>query len=255
MSSTVTLSAGSGKSYAATFPLIVPAAITKGGTILITAVAKDSGSLLSTPVQRTLVVHDGTAPVATAATSPGQTSLYRPGDSGTSTFSFSDNVGITSLNCTASGAATGSQNLVIDPPQKAISRDLAFNVAADAASGATVTLACIAADAAGNQTTKSIGLSVADIVAPAVAITAPAEGSSVSTGSTLNVSVQATDDLLAKEITLAVSGEINTNATRSAGTGKTYATSRNRIWRTWPVQPRSPGCGHRTAGRRQHFRR
>ena len=87
-------------------------------------------------------------------------------------------------------------------------------------------LKAIAQDKAGNRGIPAfLNLNVIADTPPLVVITAPAEGSSVSTGATLNVTVQATDDQLAKEITLFATGEITSTQTRSAGTGKSYITT------------------------------
>ena len=212
-----------GKNGSATFTFTAPTGITGSGAIILTATAKDSGNNTTVPIVRTITLHDSIAPAAVSATSPGSNTLYKPGETGTASFVFSDNIGITSVTCATTGAVTTSQSFVIEPPQKNLTQGFSFAVPAAAVSGADINITCTASDSSANQTAKVIILKVADIVAPTVDITAPADNSSIGTGQTFNVDVQASDDLLAKEITLVLRGEMNSVVTRQSGSGKTYS--------------------------------
>lgn len=215
VTTTQILTSTSGKSFSATFTLQVPADITHGGTIQLTAVAGDSGGNASTAVSRTLTVSDSIAPSPLSLSSPGLTAPYRPGDAGSATVTFSDNVGVANVTCTASGAGSGSQSFPVSPAQKQVTENFAFLVAANAASNATVTVTCTAADAAGNKTATSINFATADLTPPQVVIAAPADGTTVGTGSTITVSVQATDNVAVAEIDFAASGEVTAVQSRT----------------------------------------
>ena len=227
-----------GRSFSTSFNLDIPTEITGAGTIQLSAVAKDASGNLSTQTPLILTIRDSIAPIAISATPDGQTAMCKPGEYGSASFTFSDNLGITGVSCTASGAATGSQSFAINPPQKQLTQLFAFDVAPGVASNAAITVSCTATDAAANQTLNSLTLAVADTVSPQVTITSPAEETEVGTGSTVTVDVQGTDDLSVQEITLATSGELASFQSISNLSGTNYNASF-----TLPVPAEITGSG------------
>ena len=221
---TQTKSNSFGKSFTTSFTFTLPATITQGGTITLTAIAKDSGGNLSVIAAKTITVLDATAPTVTLS-SPGQTTLYKPGETGSATVTAADNVGVASISCSTVGATGGSPSFTFAPPLTTANRTFTFVTPVDAVSNAAIQLACTAIDAAGNSTNKSITLQVADVVPPQVTITSPVEGSTVNTGATLTVNVLGTDDLAVKEITLVAAGEVVSTQTKTNSSGKTFNTN------------------------------
>jgi hypothetical protein len=175
----------SGKNFKSSFVLTVPAGAVPNGSILLTAVGKDSAGN-TVQATRELIVHDGIAPTA-SITSPGQTIRYRAGEAGSATVTAADNAGVSSIACSASGAATGGQEFTIDPPQKMISRTFGFQVRADAAPHAQITLSCTAKDATANQVTSSITILVADTVPPSVVWASILNNSTIPVNSPISV--------------------------------------------------------------------
>ncbi len=167
---TQTKTQSTGKTFPTNFNVAVPQGALPGGTITLTAVAKDSAGQASLPATISVTVHDNLAPVV-SITSPGVATKYLPGETGTATVAVSDNAGVVSISCTVSGAGSGGQTFTIAPAQKTTSQNFNFTVSPSAAPYAGITLSCTADDASGNHGTASLGMSVADIVPPVVATT------------------------------------------------------------------------------------
>ncbi|MEJ2699742.1 MAG: Ig-like domain-containing protein, partial [Desulfuromonadales bacterium] len=177
----------SGTPATAYFTLSVPAAALPGSAIVLAATVKDSGGQTSATVQRSVTVQDSVAPTLTLS-SPGQTVPYKPGEAGVATVSASDNIAVTGLTCTASGAATGSGNFIFDPAAKQQTQQFTFSIFDNAAPHAQATITCSARDAAGNSGQNAITLQVADVVPPQVQTTSITDGATdVPIGSTFSV--------------------------------------------------------------------
>ncbi|ABQ27183.1 Ig-like domain-containing protein [Geotalea uraniireducens] len=196
----------SGKNVSTTFNFTAPTTITQGGNIVLTAIAKDSAGNSSQAALRTLTVHDGIAPVAVSLVSTGQTVKYRPGDTGTATFDATDNVGVTRIACSASGAVTENRDFALPSPQSSVSQEFSFTVPVNAASNATTTISCTAFDAAGYLATRSITLAVADVIPPQVTGASVANNATdVPVGSSISVSFSealATSSVTASSVVL-----------------------------------------------------
>ena len=216
----------SGTPATADFTLTVPTSAQPGNAIVLSAAVKDGAGQTSSTVQRTVMVKDSIAPTLTLA-SPGQTTLYKPGEQGTATAAFADNIGVTELTCTASGAATGSGDFRFDPAVKQLSQDFTFTIFADAAPHAQATIACTARDAGGNSVQRSIALQVADVVPPQVI------ASSISAGAT-EVPVNATfiitfDEPLAAATVTSVSVALTNSTTMVVPGTVTLAADRSSL--------------------------
>ena len=162
----------SAKTCSNNFWLTAPQNAAPGSTLTLTAVAKDSVGNVSGQTEITLTVRDETAPVVTSIISPGQTVRYKPGETGAATITATDNIGVTSVTCTATGAAAGSSAFTVEPLSTSTAQDFTFQVSASATPHASMTLSCSAKDAAQNTSTvKTLTLYVADIVPPAVSST------------------------------------------------------------------------------------
>jgi hypothetical protein len=161
-----TIAPVSGMNYTAGFTIPVPSGAVAGNTIQLAAVARDSGGHAGQAL-RTILIHDDIPPTV-SITSPGQATRYRPGETGEAAIAAADNLGVASITCTASGAATGSQTFTTDPGQKQIAETFGFQVSVGAAPHAQLTVICTAQDGAGNHCAASLVLTIADTVAPLV---------------------------------------------------------------------------------------
>ena len=101
---------------------------------------------------------------------------FPPGQTGTASFVAIDPDGIVNVSCAAAQAASGSLELPVDPPQYTVSGTFQFAVAADALPSAPASLTCTAMDALGHVGSRTIPLTVADIVAPQPVGTSIADG-------------------------------------------------------------------------------
>ncbi|MEK7369086.1 MAG: Ig-like domain-containing protein, partial [Planctomycetota bacterium] len=185
---TQTKTNASGKVFAASFALTVPITAMPGNTITLTIEAKDSTGN-ATQAVRTLVIGDNIAPSASVS-SPGETVRYRPGEAGTAAVISDDNIGVTSISCTASGSATGNETLTFNPAGKSVSGTFSFVVSTDAPPHALINVSCTSRDVSGNSSAPaSITLYVADIVPPVVAGASLADNAvDVSVNTSLTVS-------------------------------------------------------------------
>ncbi|MDU0460473.1 MAG: Ig-like domain-containing protein [Geobacteraceae bacterium] len=156
-----------GKSVASTFTLTAPTAFSQGGSIVLTAVARDTAGNASLQAQRTLMLRDSIAP-GISLSSTGQTTRYKPGENASVSIQAGDNLGLVSVSCAATGAASASQTFAIDPPLIATTRSFDFAIQSTAAPHSVAVISCTASDAAGNSKNAALELTVADIVPPLV---------------------------------------------------------------------------------------
>ena len=108
----------SGPAPSTSFTLTVPAQAAPGSVLTLKAVATDSIGQISPVAVTDLTVRDATLPSLTLS-SPGETVLYQPGETGSATIVASDNHALTALDCAVLGAASGSFSETIDPPRRA----------------------------------------------------------------------------------------------------------------------------------------
>ncbi|HZV80812.1 MAG TPA: Ig-like domain-containing protein, partial [Geobacteraceae bacterium] len=210
----------SGKNATATFSLTAPTGIVDSGAITLTATARDSGGNTTASVQRTLMLHDSIAPTAISLASPGQNVKYKPGETAAAIFMSSDFVGISAITCSASGAVTDSKTFTINPAPGTVSQTYDFPVPANAAPYANITVTCSASDAAGNSngsSSKSVTLTVADIVPPTItgasitdnAVNVPTNGSvTVNFSETLSAPTVTTSSVVMTGAGQQVSGSV-----------------------------------------------
>ncbi|MDH3998029.1 MAG: Ig-like domain-containing protein, partial [Desulfuromonadales bacterium] len=159
--------ATSGKTPTINFSVPVPADAAPGSEILLTAVVTDSAGQQSAQMQRSVIVHDAIAPSITLV-SVGETERYAPASTGSASLSASDNAGVSQINCSVSGAASGEQSFTLEGMPKTVNEDFTFEVSPNAAAHASISLVCSASDAAGNASSAYLTLYVADLVAPSV---------------------------------------------------------------------------------------
>jgi hypothetical protein len=195
-----------------------PARIAKVPTIMSREFLSNTQKYMTTPDMlsaRGKPVKSGTdvTPPSVSITSPTNGSTV----SGTVSIQVSatDNVAVASVSLTVDGTTIGTSSTA------------PYSFSWTASSG-THTIVATAKDAAGNSATNSISVSQnvvsADVTAPAVSITSPASGSSVS--GTVSVSVNASDNVGVKSVTLSVDGTIVSTLT---------ATPYNFSWNTTNV--------------------
>jgi hypothetical protein len=186
-----------------TFAVNVPADAAEGGAIVLVATARDAAGNVGTtaPVSLTVVV-DAAPEVAIEAPA-----VVESGKPLTVTVTASDDEGVSSLTFQASGAVVTSTVRTITPPSTLYSETFVLDVPANAAWGSQITLSATATDSRGQsrQATPVI-VTVDDATPPTVTITSPINNSAVNPGSTVNVSVQATDNGSVARIDFATAG-------------------------------------------------
>jgi hypothetical protein len=152
------------------------------GSHMLTAVARDAAGNTTTSTTVTVTVPDSAAPAV---------SIAAPADGATVsgvvsvTATASDNVGVAGVQFRVDGVNLGAEDTTSP-------YSVSWNTA-PAAIG-THTLTAVARDAAGNTTTSAtITVTVPDIAAPAVSVTAPANGATVS--GVVSVTATASDNV------------------------------------------------------------
>jgi hypothetical protein len=152
------------------------------GTHTLTAVARDAAGNTTTAATITVTVPDTTAP-AVAVTAPANGATV--GGMVTVSATASDNVGVAGVQFRLDGANFGAEDTTAP-------YSIDWNSAT--ATVGSHTLAAVARDAAGNTTTSVIiTVTVTDASSPTVAITAPANGATVS--SVVSVTATASDNV------------------------------------------------------------
>lgn len=186
------------------FGFAVPAGAPGGGSIVVTARARDAAGNVGAPATLTLTVGD-TAPPAVTFVAPAAGSAFTPGSTITVQASASDDVAVASVKVTATGALSFTETKSAPAPVTPLAASFAIPVPAGAPPG-PVTITLEAFDTAGNASvavTRSVAVS--DTSVPVVSITSPA-GGTFDPASPLTVTVQASDNAGVAEIRLAGSG-------------------------------------------------
>jgi hypothetical protein len=173
-----------------------------------------------------------TLPVAIAANAPPAVSLAGPGDGVVSQgervslrVSATDDLALTSLSFTATGAASASGSQPV-PGLAAAEAEFFVDVPASAASGSSLTLRGAASDALGlTAQSAPLVLTVADELAPAVTVISPAANATVDAGATVSVNLRADDAGGVSELRLDVSGAASASELRSFSPALTPASA------------------------------
>ena len=163
------------------------------GAHTLTAVARDAAGHETTTTISVAVLNDTTAPTV-AVTSPATGATV--GATVTVTATASDDVGVISVQFLVDGAALGEADTTAP-----------YEVAwpTDGATNGAHTLAAVARDAAGHETTTTISVAVLnDTTAPTVAVTSPTTGTTV--GGTVTVTATASDDVGVTSVQFLVDG-------------------------------------------------
>ncbi len=133
----------------------------------------------------------------------------------TMTARYADDFALNRILFQASGAATSNINDPAPANTATYTRTFTVNVPSSALPGSTVTLKTSATDNANQSSTVgSVTLTVSDGTKPTATFTAPAANATVDAGSTVNVTVRATDNGKVRKITLVASGAANFSETR-----------------------------------------
>jgi hypothetical protein len=196
-----------------TFTVAIPANAPNGGLVTVRARARDAAGQLSNELVLALTVGDTEAPVITMS-APAAGAIITPGQSITVTASATDDVGVSQIVLTASGAITFNETRAIAPAATPAAATFVIPTSASTPAG-PVTLTVHAIDAASN-TSSPVGreIVIRDGTAPTVVITDPAAGADVDPRQPLNVTVQATDAVGVAEVTLTTSGVLVSTSTR-----------------------------------------
>ena len=134
--------------------------------------------------------------------------------------------GVTQVAMTATGASAANELRQIAPPLKDTTQH--FNITIDTAApiGGTVDLSVTATDTGGNASPAAVRhLTVADLTAPAVAITAPAQQAEYNYGDAVEVTIGATDAVGVSAIDLLTTGGVALSQTRAIDPPTTAASA------------------------------
>jgi hypothetical protein len=177
--------------------VVAPADLGKKLKIAVTG--RNSYGSITIKSAPTAVVTDATPP-SVAVLPPGSQPL-----SSIATFSAaaSDNVGVSSVQFLIDGTATGSP---------VSSAPYTINVDTNSYSNGDHLLSAIASDSSGNQTTATpVTITInntapADTIAPIASVISPGDGSAFASGSIVNISASATDDVGVASVAIMVDG-------------------------------------------------
>jgi hypothetical protein len=159
----------------ATF-VIPTLASTPAGTVTLTVQSFDTAGNGSGELSRDVVVRDATAPVVSIDT-PASGATVDPRQPITVSVSATDLVGVAEVGLSSAGALVSSSVRPVSPAQPTRTESFELTFATAPISGGSLTLTGTARDAAGNQGTSApVSVSVLDVVPPAVAGVAPANG-------------------------------------------------------------------------------
>ena len=201
-------------SATADFSITVPVAAPDGAAIVVTGRARDASGNVSPDATLNLqVVGDHTAPTITIV-SPADGAQVRLGQSVTLSVQATDDVAVSRIAFTATGAVGGGESRTISPAVTPAAVSFTLAVPLDATPG-TITLSVTATDPAGNVSASALrSVQVVDSIGPGVQITSPAPGTLVDPRTPLRVTVRATDNVGVTEIALSAAGAANTSETR-----------------------------------------
>ncbi|MDJ0865123.1 MAG: Ig-like domain-containing protein [Myxococcota bacterium] len=189
-----------------TFTVSVPASASGNATLVLTASATDAGGNTGQSEVVVLGVADVVGPQVSVRTQTGPTEV-EPGETVTLVVNASDAVGVSELGFDLTGLGDATATAPIVPARTSIARTFPFQVPAAAALGDTAIVVGRAADAAGNEALSAgLTLTVADTTSPSVALLDPAPGTMLLAGTTVPVSVEASDNFEVAELELIVGG-------------------------------------------------
>jgi hypothetical protein len=192
-------------------------------SIQVTAVAVDASGNRSQSVTVPIVIGANQAPAVTLSPPAGLSSLVQ-GQKVTFAASATDDVGLTEIIFSVNGAM--SQSRVVSVPGGTVF-NASFDVVvpASAASGSQVTVQAVARDSANNLSAPStLTYTLADTIKPAVAFTSPVNRAVVIPGQSVDVVVEAADDVGLSAINLTCSQGLSGCGTRSFNPAVTRGT-------------------------------
>ncbi len=217
----------SSQTVSRTFVVVVPANASLGSLIALQASAADSKNQVSNFAQWTVVV-TGTQLLFV---SPAQDTLVTPGETVNVPVQAVDVDGLSLITLSASGAATFADQRTVSPAQTNAAASFAVPIPANAPSNGIVTLSLRGQDTRGNLSIPvTRTLRVRDVVPPAVSVVGRTVSPSIIQGTSLTVTVVATDDIGLAHIGFGVSGVFGEGAVTgvtpvSASASRTFTIS------------------------------
>lgn len=191
------------------FTLNIPASFEAPGTIQIAANAADAAGNSKVSPVRILQIADTVPPaVDSLATSSGAIRVLQ-GQAVTVRATASDNVEVSGVEfrATGDGLDLGPNLVPAVPVGVGVTVDFSFTVPAAAANDSTIQVVGVAIDGVSNRSSDTIlTLDVGDVEPPVASILAPQPGTTVDTGATLTLTVQAEDDVGVQEVRYVSSG-------------------------------------------------
>lgn len=156
-----------------------------GYSVTVTAEVEDSSGVLDVDAL-TVPIADGRPPLLSVT--PSTQITADPGETVTYAVDATDAFGVSALTFAANGAGLMvTDGGVLPTPQQNHAQAFQFTVPAQASAGQAINVSIDATDEAGNITSDTYALTVADIVAPTLASSTPAAGA---TGVPLESSIQ-----------------------------------------------------------------
>src|SRR5439155_687048 len=154
----------------ADFVFAVPANAADGSTITVRARARDASGNVSPDATLNLVVAGDRTPPTVTVLSPAEGAQVGLGQTVTLMVQATDNVGVTEISLSATGAASFTETRTISPAAPSRTETFSIAFAALPPTGGSLTLDARARDAAGNQgVAASVTVTVRDVVPPTVA--------------------------------------------------------------------------------------
>ncbi|QYZ65331.1 MAG: hypothetical protein OI74_04575 [Gammaproteobacteria bacterium (ex Lamellibrachia satsuma)] len=191
------------------FTLNIPGAFEAPGTIQIAANATDAAGNSTVSPVRILQIADTLPPAVDSLATISGANRVLQGQAVTVRATASDNVDVAGLEfrATGDGLDLGPSLVPASPAGAGVTVDFSFTVPAAAANDSTIQVVGVAIDGVGNRSGDStLTLDVGDVEPPVASILAPQPGTTVDTGATLTLTVQAEDDVGVQEVRYVSSG-------------------------------------------------
>jgi hypothetical protein len=197
-----------------TFSIIVPEGLQAPQTVALSILATDVAGNTATG-SRVLRIADALKPTITDLHPVSGSTQVVAGTTVAVRANVTDNVGVTALVFSTTGAVVTEGTSVVAPPVMSGSAVFTFAVPAGVSNGSTITVTARARDAAGNLSdAATMVLTVGDMAAPIVEFLEPAPGAAFNPGQTITVRVRSSDDTAVQRVTLTAAGPLTASETR-----------------------------------------
>ena len=197
-----------------TFMLTLPANLIAPTRIDLSAAARDSAGNISPLAARQVQIADTVAPAqASLVTSSGLTRVLQ-NEVVILRANVSDNLAVAEVRFNLSGAIVRADVVAITGAPSSAIAELAIPIPDNLVDGAIIDVSALAVDTSGNVGEQgTLQLRVGDVVPPTTAILAPAPNVAYDPGSTIELQVQADDDVAITELAYSIVGAFDASGT------------------------------------------